>query len=84
MPSSTAWKQTISACPAAKNRVFCCRGEKYRDWAAAAAAYNDLLKEQIFQRKWQDEKKNIQVGDILDLPFPLRLPGRQRQGQRGL
>jgi HrpA-like RNA helicase len=61
--------------PSGEAPGFLLQGEKYRGWAEAAAAYNDLLKEQIFQRKWQDAKKNVQVGDILEVPFPLAFQG---------
>ncbi len=61
--------------PSGEAPGFILQGESYRGWAEAAAAYNDLLKEQIFQRKWQEAKKNVQVGDILEVPFPLAFQG---------
>jgi hypothetical protein len=61
--------------PSGEEPGFLLQGETYRDWAAAASAYNDMLKEQIFQRKWQDMKKSVQVGDILEVPFPLAFQG---------
>jgi HrpA-like RNA helicase len=61
--------------PSGEAPGFLLQGEKYCGWAEAAAAYNDLLKEQIFLRKWQDAKKNVQVGDILEVPFPLAFQG---------
>ena len=61
--------------PSGEEPGFLLQEEKYGGWTEAAAAYNDMLKEQIFQRKWQDVKKNVQVGDILEVPFPLAFQG---------
>jgi hypothetical protein len=54
---------------------FKLEGKIFQNWQAAAAYYNDCLREEIFQRKWQEVKKSVQVGDILDIPFPLAFQG---------
>ncbi len=54
---------------------FLLDGEKFPDWDAAAASYNARLKEEIFARKWQDVKKEVHVGDLLEIPFPLAFQG---------
>jgi hypothetical protein len=54
---------------------FLLQGARFAGWAEAAAGYNALLKEQLFQRKWQDAKKIVPVGDILEIPFPLAFQG---------
>ena len=54
---------------------FRLQGEAFPDWPAAAAHYNAILKQEIFERKWRHEKKCVQVGDILDIPFPLAFQG---------
>jgi len=51
------------------------QGETFPDWTAAAAHYNAFLKREIFERKWRHEKKCVQIGDILDIPFPLAFQG---------
>ena len=50
-------------------------GETFPDWTTAAAHYNSVLKREIFERKWRHEKKSVQIGDILDIPFPLAFQG---------
>lgn len=54
---------------------FILDGERFRDWDAAAAGYNAALKEEIFARKWRDARKEVQVADLLDIPFPLAFQG---------
>jgi len=61
--------------PSGEAPGFRLQGEAFPDWSAAAARYNDLLKGEIFDRKWRQEKKSVQVGDILDIPFPLAFQG---------
>lgn len=51
------------------------QGETFPDWTTAAAHYNDFLKREIFERKWRHEKKCVQIGDILGIPFPLAFQG---------
>ena len=51
------------------------QGETFPDWTAAATHYNDFLKREIFERKWRHDKKCVQIGDILDIPFPLAFQG---------
>jgi HrpA-like RNA helicase len=61
--------------PSGEDPGFRLQGEWFADWPAAAAGYNARLKDEIFQRKWQDVKKGVQIGDILEIPFPLAFQG---------
>ena len=61
--------------PSGEAPGFLLQGETFADWAAAAASYNARLKEEIFERKWRTREKSVQVGDILDIPFPLAFQG---------
>jgi len=61
--------------PSGEAPGFLLQDETFAGWPEAAAAYNARLKEEIFQRKWRDAKKSVQVGDILDIPFPLAFQG---------
>ena len=70
--------------PSGEEPGFLLQGETYRDWTAAASAYNDMLKEQIFQRKWQDDEKERPGRRHPGGALSPGLPGRQRQGQRGV
>jgi hypothetical protein len=61
--------------PSGEAAGFLLPDRKFSSWAEAAAAYNARLKEEIFQRRWRDVKKAVQVGDIMDIPFPLAFQG---------
>jgi hypothetical protein len=61
--------------PSGEAPGFLLEGEKFADWAAAAESYNARLKEEIFERKWRDARKEVQVGDMLEIPFPLAFQG---------
>ncbi len=61
--------------PSGEAPGFLLQGEKFAGWREAAAAYNARLKEEIYQRKWRDAKKSAQVGDLLEVPFPLAFQG---------
>ncbi|HEX7502863.1 MAG TPA: hypothetical protein VF451_05545, partial [Acidobacteriota bacterium] len=61
--------------PSGEAPGFLLESERFAGWTEAAAAYNARLKDEIFQRKWRDVKKSIQVGDILEIPFPLAFQG---------
>ncbi len=61
--------------PSGEAPGFLLQGERFPGWPAAVARYNARLKEEIFERKWRHEKKSVQVGDILDIPFPLAFQG---------
>jgi hypothetical protein len=61
--------------PSGEAPGFLLQGEKFASWAEAAAAYNARLKDEIFRRKWQGVQKTVQVGDILNIPFPLAFQG---------
>ena len=61
--------------PGGEEPGFFLDGERFPDWAAAAASHNTGLKQEIFTRKWRDARKEVQVGDLLDIPFPLAFQG---------
>jgi HrpA-like RNA helicase len=61
--------------PSGEEAGFLLQGLQFENWAEAVAYYNEYLKGEIFRRKWQNEKKNIEVSDIVDLPFPLPFQG---------
>ena len=61
--------------PSGEEAGFLLQGLQFDNWAAAVAHYNEYLKGEIFSRKWQNEKKNIEISDIVDLPFPLPFQG---------
>jgi HrpA-like RNA helicase len=61
--------------PSGEEAGFLLQGLQFDNWAAAVAHYNDYLKNEIFKRKWQNEKKCIEINDIVDLPFPLPFQG---------
>ncbi|MDD8013248.1 MAG: hypothetical protein PHX05_07215, partial [Acidobacteriota bacterium] len=61
--------------PSGEAPGFLLDGERFPDWAAAAARYNARLKEEIFERKWRAARKEVQVGYILEIPFPLAFQG---------
>ena len=51
-----------------ENRLF-------RSWPEAVTAYNDRLKKEIFERRWQPERKPARIADLLGIPFPLAFNG---------
>jgi HrpA-like RNA helicase len=61
--------------PSGEAPGFRLQGETFQDWSAAAVHYNSLLKREIFERKWRHEKKNVLIGELLDIPFPLAFQG---------
>ncbi len=61
--------------PSGEAPGFLLEGEMFPGWAEAAASYNARLKDEIFERKWRDFKKEVQVGDMLEIPFPLPFQG---------
>ncbi|MBN2345816.1 MAG: hypothetical protein JXO51_05440, partial [Candidatus Aminicenantes bacterium] len=61
--------------PGGEEPGFLLDGERFADWDAAASSYNACLKAEIFERRWKDSKKEVQVGDILDIPFPIAFQG---------
>jgi hypothetical protein len=61
--------------PSGEEPGFLLQGLQFNDWAGAVLHYNDYLKNEIFRRKWQNEKKSIDISDIVDLPFPLPFQG---------
>jgi hypothetical protein len=61
--------------PSGEAPGFLLQDEKFAGWTEAAAGYNARLKDEIFQRKWRDTKKSVQVADIQDIPFPLAFQG---------
>lgn len=61
--------------PSGEAPGFLLQGQRFEDWAAAVRHYNGYLKDDIFKRKWQNEKKCIEVVDVLDLSFPLPFQG---------
>jgi len=61
--------------PSGEAPGFRLQGQLFPGWSTAAAHYNARLKGEIFERKWRQEKKSVQVGDILDIPFPLAFQG---------
>ncbi len=61
--------------PSGEQAGFLLQGLRFENWAAAVSHYNDYLKNEIFCRKWQNEKKSIEINDIVDLPFPLPFQG---------
>lgn len=61
--------------PSGEEAGFLLQGLQFDNWAAAVVHYNDHLKGEIFRRKWQNEKKSIEISDIVDLPFPLPFQG---------
>ena len=54
---------------------FLLQGLRFENWSAAVEHYNGYLRSDIFRRKWLKEKKPIEIGDIVDLPFPLPFQG---------
>jgi HrpA-like RNA helicase len=68
--------------PSGEAPGFLLQGERFSGWAEAAVAYNARLKEEIFRRKWQGVKKAVQVGDILEIPFPLAFQGGNGKDNR--
>ena len=61
--------------PGGEEPGFLLQGLRFENWGAAVEHYNGHLKSEIFRRKWQNEKKSIEIGDIVDLPFPLPFQG---------
>ncbi len=61
--------------PGGEEPGFILDGERFPGWAEAAACYNARLRGEIFARKWRDQRKEVQVGDLLDIPFPLAFQG---------
>jgi HrpA-like RNA helicase len=61
--------------PSGEEAGFLLHGLPFDNWAAAVAHYNGYLKDEIFRRKWRNEKKSIDISDIADLPFPLPFQG---------
>ena len=61
--------------PSGEEPGFLLEGLQFENWTAAVNHYNGYLKGEIFRRKWQNEKKSIEIGDIVDLPFPLPFQG---------
>jgi HrpA-like RNA helicase len=61
--------------PNGEEAGFLLQGIQFDNWVAAVAHYNEYLKGEIFSRKWQNEKKSIEISDIVDLPFPLPFQG---------
>jgi HrpA-like RNA helicase len=63
------------ALPSGEDPGFLLQGSRFENWAAAVSHYNAYLKDEIFGRKWRNEKKSIEVGDAADLPFPMPFQG---------
>jgi HrpA-like RNA helicase len=61
--------------PSGEEAGFLLQGLQFENWAAAVVHYNGYLKDEIFRRKWQNEKKSIEISDIVDLPFPMPFQG---------
>jgi hypothetical protein len=61
--------------PSGEAPGFLLEGERFPGWAEAAVNYNARLKGEIFARKWRDARKSVQVGDLLEIPFPLAFQG---------
>jgi hypothetical protein len=66
--------------PSGEAPGFMLDGENFPDWDAAAASYNARLREELFVRRWQNVKKDVQVGDMLEIPFPLAFQGGNGKG----
>jgi len=66
--------------PSGEEAGFLLQGLQFDNWAAAVVHYNNHLKGEIFSRKWQNEKKSIEINDIVDLPFPLPFQGGNGKG----
>jgi len=66
--------------PSGEDAGFLLQGLQFDNWAAAVVHYNNHLKGEIFSRKWQNEKKSIEINDIVDLPFPLPFQGGNGKG----
>jgi hypothetical protein len=50
-------------------------GRRFGAWTEAVAHYNARLKREIFDRRWETEKKAAPIGDLLDVPFPVAFAG---------
>ncbi len=61
--------------PGGEEPGFLLQGRRFENWAAAVEHYNAHLKNEIFVRKWQNEKKSIDAGDAAALPFPMAFQG---------
>lgn len=61
--------------PGGEGPGFLIDGEPFPDWAAAAADHNARLRADLFARRWRDARKEVQVADLLDIPFPLAFQG---------
>jgi len=61
--------------PSGAEPGFLLQGMRFENWPTAVIHYNGYLKNAIFLRKWQNEKKSIEVGDAADLPFPMPFQG---------
>ena len=68
-------EKTEITLPSGEEAGFLLQGLRFDNWAAAVVHYNAYLKNEIFRRKWQDDKKSIDLSDIVDLPFPLPFQG---------
>jgi len=61
--------------PSGEAPGFLIDGEPYAGWAEAAADHNARLKADVFARRWRDARREVQVADLLDIPFPLPFQG---------
>ncbi|MCX6556661.1 MAG: helicase-related protein [Candidatus Aminicenantes bacterium] len=61
--------------PSGEEPGFLLQGLRFENWAAAVSHYNTYLKNDIFGRKWRNDKKSIEIGDAADLPFPMPFQG---------
>jgi HrpA-like RNA helicase len=61
--------------PGGEEPGFLLAGRRFENWAEAVRHYNAHLKNEIFDRKWRNEKKGVELADIVDLPFPLPFQG---------
>ena len=48
---------------------------KYQDWEYAVYTFNRWKKREIFDRKWRDKKRILNIEDLKNIPFPQPFEG---------
>ncbi len=50
-------------------------GRKFDQWTEAVTQFNERLRRETFEKRWQPEKKPARLGDLLEIAFPLAFEG---------